>query len=318
MRILITGAAGFIGYHASERFIKEGHKVFGVDNLNEYYDVHLKKARLARLTSPNYTFQRLDVTDSGALMSVLGQQTVDCIVHLAAIAGVRYSLDHGDEYIKTNVDGTYNIFDCARRLGIPKVIYASSSSVYGEHGGKPSSEDDPVDKPISLYAATKKANELLAYTYYHLFGIRSIGLRFFTVYGPWGRPDMALFLFTKGILDGKPIDVYNYGNMKRDFTYIDDIVAGIFASLSYDKTPYEIINLGYGKQVHLLDFIKHIEIALGKKANMHLMGIQPGDVTASLSDISKARRLLGYEPRTSVAEGVKLFVDWYLEYYLRG
>lgn len=315
MVIVVTGGAGFIGFHLTKRLLDLGHTIISFDNLNEYYDVTLKHARLKQLEEHDlWEFHHLDILDYKQMYSIISGRSVDCIIHLAALAGVRYSLDHGDEYIRTNVEGTFNIFELARHLHIKKVVYASSSSVYGSNAEIPSSEDLHIDHPVSLYAATKAANEQLAYTYHVTFGVNSIGLRFFTVYGPWGRPDMALFLFTKGILKGDAIDVYNNGEMSRDFTYIDDIVQGIIGALDC-ISEYEIINLGYGKEVPLMEFIRQIEQSLGRKADMHLMPMQLGDIKSSLADISKAKKLLGYSPTTAVADGIQQFVDWYKSYY---
>lgn len=314
--ILVTGAAGFIGSHVTDRLIKRGDKVIGVDNLNDYYDIKLKKSRLNHFFSgeKNFEFVKADIADNKSMERIFSFYNIDRICHLAAQAGVRYSLENPFAYLKSNIDGTIDVFEMARKHSIKNVTYASSSSVYGGNKNFPFSVEDRVDMPVSLYAATKRSNELMAYTYHHLFDINMTGLRFFTVYGPWGRPDMALFKFTKNIIEGKPIDVYNFGNMKRDFTYIDDIVDGTVAAIDSDF-EYEIFNLAYGSSVNLMDYIAAIEESLGKKAEMNMMGIQPGDVPKTSGDISYTKEKLGYEPKIPFDEGVRKFCEWYTDFY---
>ncbi len=309
-KVLITGVAGFIGFHTAKKLLEKGFLIVGVDNLNDYYDVSLKKDRLAILKDyEGFVFYEKDISEG------LDVEKTGGVIHLAAQAGVRYSLENPLAYEQANNKGTLQVFEYARKNGIKKVVYASSSSVYGDCQEAPFKEDFKLDKPISLYAATKKYNELMAYTYHHLYGIKMTGLRFFTVYGPWGRPDMALFKFTKNILREKEIEVYNKGEMFRDFTYVDDIVSGVIKSYEKDF-QYEIFNLARGETVKLMDFIKAIEKATGKKAKISFKELQPGDVLRTDGDISKARRMLGYQPSISVDEGVKKFVEWYKEYYL--
>lgn len=314
MKILVTGCAGFIGFHLSKKLLAKGDTVIGVDNLNEYYDPSLKESRLKILNeSPNFEFHKLDISEG---LDSLKDKGIEIICNLAAQAGVRYSIENPLAYQKANSLGMLQLLEFARQNKIPKVVYASSSSVYGDSENAPFKETDKPDEPISLYAATKRSNELYAHVYSHLFGIKTIGLRFFTVYGPYGRPDMAIFKFTKSILDEQPIDVYNEGKMKRDFTYVDDIVLGILGAIESEKTSnYEIINIARGESVELMDFIKAIEEATGKKAKLNLMPMQPGDVLLTSGDITKAKEKLNYAPQTSVKEGVKKFVDWYKEYY---
>lgn len=313
--ILLTGGAGFIGFHTAKHLLQRGDTVVLVDNLNDYYQVQLKKDRLKALKKEfKFNFHQVDISDYKAMEKVVKKYSFDKVIHLAAQAGVRYSLTHPFEYLKANMDGTLVIFELARHYNIKTVVYASSSSVYGGNKEMPFSEKHKVDTPISLYAATKKANELMAYTYHHLYGINMTGLRFFTVYGPWGRPDMALFLFADAIAKGKPIDVYNHGKMKRDFTYVSDIVSGVVAAL--DKaSPYEVFNLGASDTVELLKFIKCIEKEMGKEAQKNMMPIQPGDVPETSADVSHARKVLGYKPKVKVQEGVAHFVSWFKEYY---
>ncbi|MCF7798454.1 GDP-mannose 4,6-dehydratase [Candidatus Woesearchaeota archaeon] len=315
MKILLTGIAGFIGSHAAKTLIEEGHEVIGLDNLNDYYDVSLKEARLKNLVPKEVIFVKGDILDKELLDSLAQEHSFDVIIHLAAQAGVRYSLENPDTYIQTNVQGTNNIFELARKYDIKRAVYASSSSVYGGNDKIPFSETDSVDNPISLYAATKKANELQANVYSHLFGLTTIGLRFFTVYGLWGRPDMALFKFTKGINEEKSIDVYNKGNMKRDFTYVKDIVDGIVSTIDAELTGFNVFNLGRGESVNLMDFIGEIESNLDKKAKLEFLPMQPGDVPETFSDVSKAKQLLNYNPSVSIKEGVNEFVNWYLSYF---
>jgi UDP-glucuronate 4-epimerase len=315
-RILVTGAAGFIGYHLCESLLADGHQVVGLDNLNDYYAVSLKEARLARLKErKGFSFTKGDLADRPALETLFLRHKPHQVVNLAAQAGVRYSVTHPHVYMDSNMVGFLNLLECCRHTpGVQGLIYASSSSVYGGNTKIPFSVEDAVDKPISLYAATKKANELMAHCYSHLYGMHTTGLRFFTVYGPWGRPDMALFLFTKAILAGEAIRVFNHGDMKRDFTFIDDIVAGIRASIDRNH-KCEVFNLGNHKSEKLTDFIDLIEGHLGRKADRILEPMQPGDVPASFADIEHSRQGLGYEPTTDIDEGIRRFLDWYLDYY---
>jgi len=317
MKYLITGCAGFIGFHLSKKLLEEGGFVIGIDNLNNYYDPQLKKERLKILEQyDNFSFSQVDIADYQELEKVFKEYSPEKVCHLAAQAGVRYSLTHPFVYEKTNMLGFLNILELMRKYKIKNIVFASSSSVYGGIKKIPFKEDMNINKPISLYAATKAANELYAHVYHHLYGINAIGLRFFTVYGPWGRPDMALFLFTKAILENKPIKVFNYGKMKRDFTYIDDIINGIVSSLNkVSKLGYEIFNLGCSSQVKLMDFIKAIEEELGKKAKKNMLPLQAGDVLQTYADVSKAKRLLGYQPKVKIKKGVKKFIKWYKEYY---
>ncbi|HPB00857.1 MAG TPA: NAD-dependent epimerase/dehydratase family protein [Candidatus Marinimicrobia bacterium] len=315
MSILVTGSAGFIGFHLAHRLLQEGIEVVGYDNVNDYYDPSLKEARLRILNDfDKFKFYRADLCDFATLQKVFSDQTIEKVVHLAAQAGVRYSLINPFAYQKSNLEGFLNIIELSKRAKVKNFIYASSSSVYGNNRHLPFSVQDNVDRPISLYAATKKSNELIAHVYAHLYQLPCTGLRFFTVYGPFGRPDMALFIFTKNILEGKPIDVYNFGQMKRDFTYIDDIVAGLRSAI--DKPfPYEIFNLGNHRSENLMDFIHLIEEYSGRKAQINFQPIQPGDVPETYADISTATEKLGFVPRTQIREGIKLFLDWYFEYY---
>lgn len=312
--ILVTGAAGFIGYYVSKELIAQGHKVIGVDCVNEYYDVTLKQARLELLKKEkNFIFEKIDICDYESLGDVFSKYSPEKVCHLAAQAGVRYSISHPFVYQKSNMEGFLNILELSKKNKIQNFVYASSSSVYGANTKLPFSETDPVDTPISLYAATKRSNELVAHTYSHLFDLPCSGLRFFTVYGPWGRPDMALFIFTKAILEGKPIQIYNQGNMQRNFTYIDDIVNGVIRVLNTPK-KYEIYNIGNNKAEKLMDFINEIEKNTGKTAKKEFLPMQPGDVVATVADISKISEL-GYEPDTDIQEGIRNFVSWYREYY---
>jgi UDP-glucuronate 4-epimerase len=314
MSILVTGAAGFIGYHVSNALLARGESVIGFDNMNSYYDPRLKDARLTRLSAqPGFSFVKADLCDTGALSSAM-DGSVDRVIHLAAQAGVRHSLTNPYIYQQSNNEGYLNLLEAVRAHQIKNLVCASTSSVYGSNTKFPFSESDPTDTPVSLYAATKKANEVTAHAYSHLFGIPCSMLRFFTVYGPWGRPDMALFIFTKAILEGRTIDVYNHGKMKRNFTFVDDIVQGVLLALDNPR-PYEIYNLASSETVELLEFIKEIEHNLGKKASMNLMPLQPGDVVHTEADIAKIGRL-GYAPKVSVSEGVKRFVAWYQEHYV--
>ncbi|HEX3580275.1 MAG TPA: NAD-dependent epimerase [Thermoanaerobaculia bacterium] len=333
--VLVTGAAGFIGFHVAKKLLERGERVVGVDNLNDYYDVSLKNARLEQLAPyPRFTFEKLDVAHDEGMRGLFASHRPPRIVHLAAQAGVRYSLINPHAYTESNIRGFLNILEGARAIGVDHLVYASSSSVYGANTRQPFSEHHNVDHPISLYAATKKANELMAHTYAHLFGLKSTGLRFFTVYGPWGRPDMALFRFTRGIVLGEPIPVYNNGNMVRDFTYIDDIVEGVIRVLDCPATPdpawnadlpdparsaapYRIFNIGNNQPVQLLEYVHAIERALGKKAKMDLLPLQPGDVLSTQADVSELSAAVGFRPSTSVEEGVGKFVEWYRDYYAK-
>ena len=332
MRILVTGAAGFIGSHLALRLLAEGHEVTGIDNLNDYYSVQLKKDRLAFLAQPRFCFERVDMADGEALNVLFGKYKFDRVVHLAAQAGVRYSLENPGAYMQSNLVAFGHLLECCRQHPVEHLVYASSSSVYGLNTQMPFSVRDNVDHPISLYAATKKANELMAHAYSHLYGLPTTGLRFFTVYGPWGRPDMALFKFTKAILEGRPINVYNHGQMQRDFTYIDDIVEGVLQTLGRpaasdprwnaaapnpgsSPAPYRIYNIGNNRSVSLDEFIATLELALGKRATRNNLPLQPGDVPATYADISDLATLTGFQPSTPLEEGVELFVAWYRNYY---
>lgn len=316
MNILVTGGAGFIGSKVSQELLKRGNRVLIVDNFNDYYDPKLKENRIKALLDDfsNFEVFRVNVSDYKKLEEIFRNNKIDKVCHLAAQAGVRYSLENPFAYERTNVLGFLNLLELCRYNNVKDFVFASSSSVYGNNKEMPFSEQHRVDTPISIYAATKKSNEEMAYAYHHLFGLNCTGLRFFTVYGPWGRPDMALFMFTKNIMENKPINVFNSGEMARDFTYINDIVSGVIASI--DKVyPYEIFNLARGESIKLLDYIKEIENNLGIEAQKNMMPMQPGDVPATSADISKAREMLGYKPETSVKEGVKNFINWYREYY---
>jgi len=321
MSILLTGAAGFIGFHVAKALLARGDRVLGVDNLNDYYDVSLKEARLAQLrASPNFDFARLDVADrEGVLGLVERHRDLRGVIHLAAQAGVRYSLENPFAYIEANVMGTLVMLEAARRIDrLTAITYASSSSVYGANRKQPFSVEDRVDQPVSLYAATKRSCELVAYTYSHLYELPATGLRFFTVYGPWGRPDMAAYLFTRAILAGEPIKVFNEGRMARDFTYIDDIVAGTIAAhdrAPAGQVPHRVYNLGNHRPEKLLDFIAVLERALGRTAIKVLLPLQPGDVPESFADIEASRRDLGFEPKTTIEEGLAHFVEWYKWYH---
>ena len=342
MKILVTGAAGFIGFHLIKTLLHR-HKnsanddtleIIGLDSINDYYDVNLKWARLEQLgiskeqvaygdmtisaTSDNLKFIQLNLEDTPLMTQLFESYPFDKVCHLAAQAGVRYSLTHPEAYIQANLVGFFNIINNAKLSGVKHLVYASSSSVYGLNKNMPFKSEDQSDSPVSLYAATKKSNELIAHTYSHLYGLSTIGLRFFTVYGPWGRPDMALFLFVKNILADQPIDVFNYGKMRRDFTYIDDIVQGVIhtlESINAENKPYKIYNIGNSSPVELMDFIKAIEIKLDKKANIKLLPIQPGDVEATFADVKDLQRDFGYSPNTTIQEGINQFVDWYLSFY---
>ena len=333
MKILVTGAAGFIGMHTSLKLLARGDEVVGLDNLNDYYDVNLKHSRLALLEqSDNFSFVRADLADRAALEACFEEYALDAVINLAAQAGVRYSLENPHAYIDSNVVGFMNILECCRHHDIGHLVYASSSSVYGLNTSMPFSIHDNVDHPISMYAASKKANELMAHTYSHLYGIPTTGLRFFTVYGPWGRPDMALFLFTKAIREGQPIKVFNNGEMQRDFTYIDDIVEGVVRVMDRpaeanpdwqghtpdpgtSPAPYRLFNIGNNNPVKLMDFIAAIEEALGQEAVKEMLPIQPGDVAATYADIDDLVDHAGYRPGTPIETGIRQFVDWYVDYY---
>jgi UDP-glucuronate 4-epimerase len=311
MKILVTGGAGFIGMHVAKKLIELGHSVVIIDNFNDYYDVKLKEDRIKLVSSAKV--YRYDISDYEKIEEVFANEKFDKVCHLAAQAGVRYSLENPFVYIQSNDVGTLNLLECCRQYDVKDFVFASSSSVYGGNTKIPFSEDDSVDKPISLYAATKRSNELIAHVYHHLFGIRCTGLRFFTVYGEYGRPDMASWIFTENIIKGKPIKVFNYGKMKRDFTYISDVADGVVKAL-FTPFDYSIINLGNHKPVELLYFISLIEKELGKKAITEMLPMQAGDVPSTYADISKAKKLLKWEPSTSIEEGVKKFVKWFKEY----
>jgi len=317
VKILVTGAAGFIGMHLCERLLARGHEVVGIDNFNDYYAVSLKRDRHARLEAQaNYRGHELDLCDKAGLDNLFRQNRFDAVCNLAAQAGVRYSLEHPDVYIKSNVEGFANLLEACRHQGLPRLVYASSSSVYGGNTKLPFSESDPVDSPVSLYAATKKSNELMAHTYSHLFGLQTIGLRFFTVYGPWGRPDMALWLFTEAMLAGRPIKVFNHGRMRRDFTYIDDIVTGVVAALEADNLGNcEIFNIGHNQPEDLLEVIRILGTTLGVEPQMQMLPMQPGDVPATYADIEAIATRLGYRPTTPISVGIPQFVAWYRQYH---
>jgi UDP-glucuronate 4-epimerase len=333
MKVLLTGAAGFIGMSTALRLLARGDEVLGLDNLNAYYDVRLKQDRLKRLQAhPGFRFAKIDVADRSAISAVFGDERFDRVVHLAAQAGVRYSLENPHAYVDSNIVGFLNVLEGCRHAAVEHLVYASSSSVYGGNTRMPFSEHDPVDHPVSLYAATKKANELMAHTYSHLYGLPTTGLRFFTVYGPWGRPDMALFLFTKAILEGRPIDVFNHGQMQRDFTYIDDIADGVVRVLdrpaasspdfrsdrpdpATSSAPYRLFNIGNHQPVPLLDFIACIEAALGKTAEKRMLPLQDGDVPATYADTQALQDWVSCAPATSVQVGIDRFVRWYRDYY---
>ncbi|PXX69470.1 UDP-glucuronate 4-epimerase [Pseudomonas sp. LAMO17WK12:I10] len=330
MKILITGAAGFIGFHTATRLCQAGHEVVGVDNLNDYYSVDLKLARLAQLQQhTNFAFEKLDIADRQGMRTLFRGQRFERVIHLAAQAGVRYSLECPDVYADSNLTGFVNLLEGCRHSAVGHLVYASSSSVYGMNSKLPFSTADAIDHPISLYAATKRANELMAHTYAHLYRLPSTGLRFFTVYGPWGRPDMAPFKFTKAILDGQPIDIYNNGDMSRDFTYIDDVVEGIVriqdclpipddrqaSGQGAPAAPSRLYNIGLGSPVRLLDFVGCIEAATGVEAVKHYMPLQPGDVLQTWADVDDFARRVNFQPSTPLSVGARHFVDWYRDYY---
>ncbi len=332
-KILLTGTAGFIGYHVAKQLLGQGYQVIGLDNINDYYDINLKQARINNLSGqPNFVFEKIDIADKDKLNTFVELYKPSIVIHLAAQAGVRYSIENPTAYIESNLVGFGNILEIARNFEIEHLIYASSSSVYGANKKIPFSESDSVDHPVSLYAATKKSNELMAHTYSNLYNIPTTGLRFFTVYGPWGRPDMAYFSFTKSIYEEKPIKVFNNGNMERDFTYIDDIVEGIIRLI--DKipesnndwdyinpdpatsfAPYRIFNIGNNQPVKLLDFISILEKLIGKEAKKNFLPMQPGDVKTTYANIDRLQKLTGFKPHTPLEEGLKKFVDWYKNYY---
>jgi len=333
VKILVTGAAGFIGYHVSRRLLERGDDVVGIDNLNDYYDPSLKEARLVMLREfPRFTFERLDIADREAMERCFAAHRPARVINLAAQAGVRYSLTNPHAYTESNITGFLNVLEGCRATNVEHLVYASSSSVYGSNTRQPFSEHQNVDHPVSLYAATKKANELMAHTYAHLFGIPSTGLRFFTVYGPWGRPDMALFKFTRGILAGEPIPVFNHGRMVRDFTYIDDVAEGVVRVVDHiaapdpnwnpddpdparSGVPFRFYNIGNNNPVELLEYIAVLEEHLGKKAKMELLPIQPGDVPSTMADVRELEQAVGFRPATTVREGIAAFVKWYKDYY---
>ncbi len=333
MKILVTGAAGFIGYFVSEALLSRGDTIVGIDNLNAYYDPSLKQARLDRLSrQPNFRFEQLDLADRGAMAAFFGKEAFERVVHLAAQAGVRYSITNPHAYVESNLAGFVNVLEGCRHGGVRHLVYASTSSVYGANETLPFSVHDNVDHPVSLYAATKKANELMAHTYAHLYGLPVTGLRFFTVYGPWGRPDMAYFTFTRKILAGEPIEVFNEGRHARDFTYVDDITDGIVRALDHiaapnpswsgkapdpatSRAPYRLYNIGNRNAVELMDFIAEIEKAVGRKAEIIMKPMQPGDVERTFADIADLSRDTGFSPRTNLGEGIPRFVTWYRDYY---
>lgn len=335
MRVLVTGAAGFIGYHLSDRLLSRGDEVLGIDNLNPYYSVDLKRDRLTQLTGQQgFSFLELDLTDREGLEALFEEDRFDAVVHLAAQAGVRYSLTNPHAYIDSNIVGFLHVLEGCRHHKIGHLVYASSSSVYGANTEMPFSIHQNVDHPVSLYAASKKSNELMAHAYSHLYGIPTTGLRFFTVYGPWGRPDMALYLFAKAILEGRPIDVFNHGRMRRDFTYIDDIVEGVVRVMDRPaqpnpdwsgdapdpgtgRGPYRLYNIGNNQPVELLHLIETLERCLGREAEKRMLDMQPGDVPETFADVDDLARDVGFRPSTSIEEGVKRFADWYIEYSAR-
>lgn len=333
MKILVTGAAGFIGFHVSQGLLARGDEVVGLDNLNDYYDPRLKASRLEILQrNGNFRFARLDIIDRGVVEALFAAGKFDRVIHLAAQAGVRHSIEHPHLYVDSNITGFLHILEGCRHHGVEHLVYASTSSVYGANTHLPFAVDQNVDHPLSLYAVTKKANELMAHCYSSLYGLPTTGLRFFTVYGPWGRPDMALFIFTANIISGKPIDVFNYGRHKRDFTYVDDIAAGVIAAVDHiaspdsewnsdapnpstSRAPYRLYNIGNQRSVELLRYIEVLEECLGRKAQKNLMPLQQGDMPDTLADVDALTRNIGYRPSTSVEEGVKRFVEWYRAYY---
>jgi UDP-glucuronate 4-epimerase len=334
MKVLVTGCAGFIGMHVARRLVERGHAVVGLDNLNPYYDVRLKEARLGELSGlEGFRFAKLDLADKGGIERLFAAERPDRVVNLAAQAGVRYSLQDPHAYASSNLVGFVNVLEACRHGAVEHLVYASTSSVYGANVSMPFGEDDPVDHPVSLYAATKRANELMAHTYSHLFGLPTTGLRFFTVYGPWGRPDMSMALFTKAILAGEPIRVFNHGRMRRDFTYIDDIVEGVvrvlddvpragptdapdaYARPSRSAAPFRIYNIGNSQPVELLEYVRLLETAIGKKARLDLQPMQPGDVVATAADTAALEAAVGFRPSTPLDEGIRRYVAWHRAYY---
>ncbi len=341
LNILVTGCAGFIGMHVTERLLNEGHKVIGIDNLNEYYDLNLKINRLKKLgiiqnekdgdvfTSNNssFSFQKMNVEDDGEILDLFKNHQFTIVIHLAAQAGVRYSITHPEVYIKSNINGFYSILEACKKYPVEHLIFASSSSIYGLNKEIPFDTEDKSDHPVSLYAATKKSNELMAHSYSHLFKIPMTGLRFFTVYGPWYRPDMAMYLFADAIYQNKPIRVFNYGNMERDFTYIDDITESIVRliplaplftkedNLSNAATPYRILNIGNSQPVNLIEMIEILEVALDKKAIKELLPMQPGDVEKTFAEVEPLKSLIDFKPRTSLRDGIEKFASWYKQYH---
>ncbi|SIQ22212.1 UDP-glucuronate 4-epimerase [Peribacillus simplex] len=332
MKVLVTGAAGFIGSHLSKKLLTNGITVIGIDNLNDYYDVNLKKSRLSLIEDKNFYFEKTNLEDRESINAIFEKYMPDAVVNLAAQAGVRYSLENPHAYIESNIVGFTNILEACRHNKVGQLIYASSSSVYGANTNLPFSVHDNVDHPISLYAATKKANELMAHTYSHLYGLPTTGLRFFTVYGPWGRPDMALFLFTKAIINGEPIKVFNNGNMMRDFTYVDDIVESIFRLIQRKPepnlewsgkkpdpgtsyAPYKVYNIGNNNPVTLMEFINAIEEKLGIEAKKEFLPLQAGDVPETYADVEDLYRDINFKPQTDIKDGISNFIDWYREYY---
>lgn len=333
MKILITGVAGFIGFHLSKLLLDKKNRIIGIDNLNDYYNVELKGHRLEVLKKmKGFSFYRVDLQDKNSLNKVFKTHNFDCVINLAAQVGVRYSIENPYAYLDSNLTGFLNVLEACRNYPVKHLVYASSSSVYGGNKVTPLSTSHNVDHPVSLYAATKKSNELMAHTYSHLYGIPTTGLRFFTVYGPWGRPDMAYFSFTKDIIDGKPIKVFNHGQMERDFTYIDDIVEGVYrlidkppvANKGWDESkddistsfaPYKIYNIGNNNPVSLMRFIKALETAIGKEAKKVYMDMQPGDILRTCADVSDLERSINFKPSTSIEEGIAKFVEWYKQYY---
>jgi UDP-glucuronate 4-epimerase len=333
MKVLVTGTAGFIGMHTAQKLLARGDTVIGIDNLNDYYDVSLKEARLAQLTDhPNFRFSKLDIANKDAVSALFAQEQFDRVVHLAAQAGVRYSLSNPHAYVESNIQGFLNILEGCRHTQAEHLVYASSSSVYGGNTALPFDEHQNIDHPVSLYAATKKANELMAHTYSHLFALPATGLRFFTVYGPWGRPDMAPMLFTKAILSGQAIDIFNNGDMARDFTFIDDIVEGVIRALdriaesdplfdpqnpdpATSSAPYRVFNIGNNQPIRLMDFIGEIEKSLGKEAQKNFLPMQPGDVAQTAANTASLEEWVQFRPDTPLASGIEQFVRWYQDYY---
>jgi UDP-glucuronate 4-epimerase len=322
VKLLVTGVAGFIGMHACRRLLERGHELFGVDSLNAYYDPALKRARLEQLKAyPKFAFEKLDIADEQALAAVFAARSYDAVLHLAAQAGVRYSLENPMAYVQSNVAGFLNVLEGCRKSQVAHLCYASSSSVYGANTEMPFREEHRVDQPVSLYAATKRANELMAQNYAASYGLRSTGLRFFTVYGPWGRPDMALFIFTRAILEGKPIRVFNGGDMLRDFTYIDDVIDAVTMLVERphpgerDGSTARLFNIGHGSPVKLMDFVRAVERALGAKAQVELAPMQAGDVRATYASTDRLREEIGYQPATGIEAGVGRFIEWYRAHY---